>query len=71
MRRLLTRSFMVKRMNGLRPAVQALVDFLLDTMAAGTPPADLHAALAVPLPVLVICELLGVPGGLAALPVTW
>jgi pentalenolactone synthase len=61
MRRLLTRSFMVKRMNALRPAVQRLVDELLERMAAGQPPADLHQALSMPLPVLVICELLGVP----------
>ena len=60
-RRLLTPSFMVKRMNALRPAIQAVTDDLLDQLAAGTPPADLHTALSVPLPVLVICELLGVP----------
>lgn len=61
MRRLLTRSFMVKRMNALRPAIQAVTDELLDHLAERTPPADLHAALSMPLPVLVICELLGVP----------
>jgi cytochrome P450 len=61
LRKLLTRSFMVKRMNALRPAIQALVDDLLDQLASRTPPADLHEALSMPLPVLVICELLGVP----------
>ena len=61
LRRLLTRNFMVKRMNALRPAIQALVDDLLDQLATRTPPVDLHAALSMPLPVLVICELLGVP----------
>lgn len=61
LRKLLTRSFMVKRMNALRPAIQALVDDLLDQLAASTPPVDLHEALSLPLPVLVICELLGVP----------
>jgi pentalenolactone synthase len=60
-RRLVTRSFMVKRMNALRPAIQTLVDDLLDRLAAGTPPGDLHESLSTPLPVLVICELLGVP----------
>jgi pentalenolactone synthase len=48
-------------MSGLRPRVQTLVDGLLDGMARRTPPVDLHEALSFPLPVLVICELLGVP----------
>jgi pentalenolactone synthase len=61
MRRLVTRSFMVKRMNALRPAIQAVTDDLLDRMAALTPPADLHTEFSMPLPALVICELLGVP----------
>jgi cytochrome P450 len=34
---------------------------LLDDLAAHGSPADLHRALALPLPIQVICELLGVP----------
>jgi hypothetical protein len=41
--------------------VDRLVTQLLDALATQTPPVDLHQALAVPLPVLVIGELLGVP----------
>lgn len=55
------RWFSVRRMEALRPRVQAIVDELLDRLAARTPPADLHEAFSFPLPVLVICELLGVP----------
>ncbi len=61
MRRVLTRSFMVKRMNALRPGIQATLDGLLDRASGLTQPVDLHAELAMPLPVLVICDLLGVP----------
>jgi cytochrome P450 len=34
---------------------------LLDDLARQEAPVDLQAALALPLPILVICELLGVP----------
>jgi cytochrome P450 len=61
MRALLTRSFSARRMELLRPRVQELVDGLLDELLRGDPPADFHAAVSFPLPVLVICELLGVP----------
>jgi pentalenolactone synthase len=61
MRALLTPFFSARRMEALGPRVEALVDGLLDDLAARTPPADLHEALSFPLPVLVICELLGVP----------
>ena len=61
MRALLTPFFSAKRMNALRPRVEALVDELLNALAATKPPVDLHEALSFPLPVLVICELLGVP----------
>ena len=61
MRALLTPFFSAKRMAALRPRVEAMVDQFLDALAARTPPVDLHEALSFPLPVMVICELLGVP----------
>ncbi|HYW27208.1 MAG TPA: cytochrome P450 [Terriglobales bacterium] len=61
MRALLTPFFSARRMEALRPRVEALADQLIDALANSPRPADLHAALSVPLPVLVICELLGVP----------
>jgi pentalenolactone synthase len=61
MRALLQPHFSAGRMRALRPRVEALTSALLDELAAQEPPADLHAALAVPLPIAVICELLGVP----------
>ena len=53
--------FSPRRMRGLRPRVEALTAELVDQLAASQPPADLTQALALPLPVAVICELLGVP----------
>ncbi|HLH71164.1 MAG TPA: cytochrome P450 [Candidatus Dormibacteraeota bacterium] len=61
MRRLLTPFFSARRMEALRPRVEGLVDELLTALARRSPPVDLHEALSFPLPVLVICELLGVP----------
>lgn len=61
MRRIFTPSFSARRMQALRLQVAGLVDMLLDDLAAMGSPADLHESLAFPLPVLVICELLGVP----------
>jgi pentalenolactone synthase len=61
MRALLQPHFAPRRMRALRPRVDALCARLLDQLADDGPPADLHAALALPLPIAVICELLGVP----------
>ncbi|MEV4113477.1 cytochrome P450 [Nonomuraea sp. NPDC049695] len=61
MRSLLQPHFSPKRMRALRGRVETLTANLLDEMAAAGPPADLHAALALPLPIAVICELLGIP----------
>lgn len=61
MRRLLTPAFSARRMNALRPRVNGLVSDLLAKMAEAGAPANLHESVSFPLPVLVICELLGVP----------
>jgi cytochrome P450 len=62
-RRMMTAPFTVKRVQAMRPVVQRLTDELLDRMTAGPAPADLVAALALPLPTLMISEILGVPYG--------
>ncbi|MFE1834373.1 cytochrome P450 [Streptomyces sviceus] len=60
-RRMVTGAFAVKRIAAMRPAVQRMTDDLIDAMLAGPRPVDLVEALTLPLPSLVICELLGVP----------
>ncbi|MFF3462372.1 cytochrome P450 [Streptomyces sp. NPDC001984] len=60
-RRMATASFAIKRVEALRPAIQKIVDGLIDTMLAGEKPVDLVDAFALPVPSMVICELLGVP----------
>jgi pentalenolactone synthase len=61
MRKLLAPSFSARRMEALRPRVEALVDELLDALERGGSPVDFHTVVAFPLPALVICEFLGVP----------
>ncbi len=63
LRRLVSAAFSVRRIEGLRPRVQAIIDDLLDGIAAQGSDArvDLVASFAFPLPFTVICELLGVP----------
>ena len=61
MRELLQPHFSPRHLHALAPRVEELTTALLDELAEQGPPADLHSKLAVPLPVLVICELLGVP----------
>ncbi|MEU4200057.1 cytochrome P450 [Streptomyces sp. NPDC045470] len=62
LRKLVAREFTSRRVEALRPRVQQITDELLDTMlAAPDGRADLVEALAFPLPMTVICELLGVP----------
>ena len=61
LRRLVAPAFTARRIGALRPRVEAIVADLLDAMAAEQPPVDLVEHLSLPLPVQVICELLGVP----------
>ncbi len=60
-RRAVVGEFTVRRMQALRPRIQEIVDDHIDAMLAGPRPTDLVQALALPVPSLVICELLGVP----------
>ncbi|NEA39884.1 cytochrome P450 [Streptomyces sp. SID11385] len=60
LRKLVTGAFTTGAVAALRPAIARITDELLDEWAPGEP-FDFVARLAVPLPVAVICELLGVP----------
>ncbi|MDH6630005.1 cytochrome P450 [Streptomyces sp. LBL] len=60
-RRLISPAFTIKKMEAWRPRVQQMADDLVDAMVAEGSPADLRAAVALPLPVRVICALLGAP----------
>ncbi|WP_113699077.1 cytochrome P450 [Nonomuraea lactucae] len=60
-RKLLAGQFTVRRMNRLEPRIEEIAEACLDRMEAGSRPADLVEEFALPIPSLVICELLGVP----------
>ncbi|PZM89993.1 MAG: cytochrome P450 [Actinobacteria bacterium] len=61
LRRLVARAFTARRVEQLRPRTREIADDLLTRMIDSGPPADLVTAFATPLPITVICELLGVP----------
>lgn len=60
-RRMLSRPFTFKRVEGLRPAIQKVTDECIDAILAGPQPADIVTQLALPVPTVVISEMLGVP----------
>ncbi|OBG61532.1 cytochrome [Mycobacterium sp. E1715] len=60
-RRMLSKPFTFKRVEALRPAVQQITDDHVDALLAGPKPGDIVSTLALPVPSLVISELLGVP----------
>jgi cytochrome P450 len=61
LRRLVAGAFTARRVEALRPRVSKLVDELIDRLMTLPQPADLVENFSLPLPVQVICELLGVP----------
>jgi cytochrome P450 len=68
LRKLVNKAFTARRVERLRPRITAIAAGLLDDMQAGgrpgvRPEVDLLASFAFPLPITVICELLGVPAG--------
>jgi cytochrome P450 len=61
LRRMVSGAFTIKRVEAMRPAVQEMVDGFIDRLLAGPKPVDLVQAFSLPIPSLVISELLGVP----------
>ena len=63
LRKLVNKAFTARRVERLRPRITAIAAGLLDDMSAqrDRPEVDLLASFAFPLPITVICELLGVP----------
>jgi cytochrome P450 len=62
LRRLVSGAFTARRIEALRPRIEEITDELLTAMS-GRDRVDLIDAFAFPLPIQVICELLGVPAG--------
>lgn len=61
LRSLVAKSFTARRIDAMRVGTQRIVDQLLDTMEDGRTTADFMAAVAAPLPLVTICEVLGIP----------
>ncbi|HJZ60127.1 MAG TPA: cytochrome P450, partial [Gemmataceae bacterium] len=60
LRKLVTKAFTARRVAALRPRIEAIASSLLDEMARADE-VDLIESFAFPLPITVICELVGVP----------
>ena len=60
LRGLVVKAFTARRVEDMRPRIQAIVDRVLDRMEAARH-VDLIADFAFPLPVTVICDMLGIP----------
>jgi cytochrome P450 len=61
LRRTVNGPFMVKKVEALRPRIREIIDSLVDDMLAGPKPADLVRAIGLPVPTLVITQILGAP----------
>ena len=61
LRKLLTGEFTVRRLRRLESRINAIIAEHLDRMEQAGPPTDLVESFALPIPSLVICELLGIP----------
>src|ERR1700712_91521 len=61
LRKALTPEFTVRRLSRLMPRIEQIVEQQLDVMASSGSPVDLVDTVAMPIPSLVICELLDVP----------
>ena len=70
LRGLVTRSFLSRQVERLRPVILSLCNGLIDRIEASHE-ADLLTAFATPIPVIVICDLLGVPSEMAQQLLAW
>jgi cytochrome P450 len=61
LRKLTAKAFTARRVEELRPRVQEIIDGLIENMIAAGSPVDLMDTFSWPMPITVICELLGVP----------
>jgi nocardicin N-oxygenase len=61
LRSLVTKAFTPRRVEMLRPRAQAIVNSCLDEFERSGPPADLVRHVALPMPMMMICEMLGTP----------
>lgn len=61
LRRLVMKAFTPKRVELLQPRIQELADELADGMVQAGPGVDLVRNFSIPLPIIALCELLGVP----------
>ncbi|WP_214327427.1 cytochrome P450 [Nonomuraea sediminis] len=61
LRKFLTPEFTMRRLRRLEPRVEDIVNEHLDRIEASDKPVDLVESFALPIPSLVVCELLGVP----------
>jgi cytochrome P450 len=61
LRRLMAKAFTARIVRQLEPRIQSIADGLLDDLSVHEQPADLIRLYTVRLPIIVICELLGVP----------
>ncbi len=70
LRGLINRSFLSRQVERMRPAITNLANGLIDRFEAKGE-AELLADFATPIPVIVICDLLGVPGDMAQQLLAW
>ena len=70
LRSLINRSFLSRQVERMRPAITSLANGLIDRFEA-TGEAELLSDFATPIPVIVICDLLGVPTDMAQQLLAW
>lgn len=70
LRSLVSRAFLSRQVERLRPMIESLAHGLIDRFE-GDREADLLPAFATPVPVIVICELLGVPAAMSQQLLSW